>query len=392
MRYVIDGFLQTKLIEFKINERERKLLEFIGFVAGGSKTIHEVINGKSYFWFKYKAFISEYPYLEIPNTMQVGEHVKKLKEKGIIDLYIDKTPHGTFTYVAFNKKYYELISSNSKNYNSDPEPISNEQQAHSDLDDNPHGFDVNPTRIKPKIHSDLDTHSDSNPSGNETKSEWNGSKIRAETVQNPTQKNQPTMNQTTINQSTMNLNSTFSKNKKANNEIEVENLDFNLEDLVTDSIIEQDIELSEEQINKFISWIHLRKKQHKKLINNSTTILKQLKRLASSMEFAGIDYILDSTIAGSDKTGKCYENILEITKSHPSKQNDRYRPPMSLNPQDGFYYAEGLPINGYIDRKGNGSGYINGIVVSEDARTDLDPFWFDHLPEEVKQERLKKSR
>jgi len=45
MRYVIDGFLQTKLIELDLSERERKLLEFMGFVAGHDKTLREVVWG-----------------------------------------------------------------------------------------------------------------------------------------------------------------------------------------------------------------------------------------------------------------------------------------------------------------------------------------------------------
>jgi len=192
------------------------------------------------------------------------------------------------------------------------------------------------------------------------------------------------MNQTTINQITMNQED---NNTITNNPTESV---FDLEDFVIESICRINLDISEEQINTFIHWINLRKQQHKKLINNSTTILKQLKRLAASAEFAGIDYILETTISGSDKTGKCYENILEITKLHPSKEKERPQSQMYFNPETGRYYVEGLSISGYIDREGNGAGYVRGVPV-KDADPNLDPFWFDNSPEDIKQERMKRK-
>ena len=109
MRYVIDGFLQIKLIEFKINERERKLLEFMGFISGRSKAINKLINGKNFFWFNSQAFIYEFPYLGLSNIKQIGEYMRKLRSKGIIEIYTDRTPRATYTYIAFCPKYHELF-------------------------------------------------------------------------------------------------------------------------------------------------------------------------------------------------------------------------------------------------------------------------------------------
>lgn len=117
MRYVIDGFLQTKIIEFKLSERERKLLEFINFVNAGGQTIRQVFNNENYIWLNYSKFIYEYPYLEIPNTKQVGVHIKALENKGFIKLYVDVTPNGTFTYISLANLYFSLWSSNPENYN-----------------------------------------------------------------------------------------------------------------------------------------------------------------------------------------------------------------------------------------------------------------------------------
>jgi hypothetical protein len=184
MKYTIDGFQQSKLIKFKINERERMLLSHIAFVAGSSKTIREDFNGKSYIWFNYAKFIDEYPYLEIPNTAQVGEHVKKLEQKGILHLHTERTPKGTFTYVSYAQNFYELISSNPDNYS--PLPVINN---YPQRDNNPLGFDSQPTRILDQTHSDFEQNGKdfTDPLGLE--SERKTDFIRAETAQNPSQKN-----------------------------------------------------------------------------------------------------------------------------------------------------------------------------------------------------------
>ena len=116
MRYTIDGLLQSKIIEYKISERERKLLEFIGYVAAGKNTVREQFGDTNYFWLNYSKFIAEYPYLGIPNTKQVGQHIKDLSAKGLIESHTERSPKGVFTYVAFTKKYYSLLSSNPENY------------------------------------------------------------------------------------------------------------------------------------------------------------------------------------------------------------------------------------------------------------------------------------
>ena len=116
MRYTIDGLLQSKIIEYKLTERERKLLEFMSFVSAGKNTIRGQFGDNNCFWLKYEKFMAEYPYLQIPNTKQVGKHIKDLSEKGLIISHTDRSPHGTFTFVGFTKKYYSLLSSNPENY------------------------------------------------------------------------------------------------------------------------------------------------------------------------------------------------------------------------------------------------------------------------------------
>lgn len=129
MRYVIDGLLQTKIIEYKLSERERKLFEFMAAIGSGRNTIREQFYGMNHFWLKYIKFAYEYIYLfpdleadpdnpEVKKaiTKQVGKHVKALVDKGLISLHVERSPKGVFTYVAFTKEYYSLLSSNPENY------------------------------------------------------------------------------------------------------------------------------------------------------------------------------------------------------------------------------------------------------------------------------------
>lgn len=134
MRYVIDGLLQTKIIEYKLSERERKLLEFISVIGAGKNTVREQFAGISYFWLNYAKFIAEYEYLEIPNTKQVGKHVKDLVDKGLINLHTERSPKGVFTFVTFAKEYYSLLSSNPDNYDQST-PILASDNCASEQDD-----------------------------------------------------------------------------------------------------------------------------------------------------------------------------------------------------------------------------------------------------------------
>ena len=117
MRYTIDGILQSRILELKLSERERKLLEFISFVAAGNQTLQEEFDGKRFFWLNYKKFIAEYPYLEIPNTEMVGKCIKSLVSKGLVVLYVHRSPKGVFSFIHLTTLYYSLWSSNPDNYN-----------------------------------------------------------------------------------------------------------------------------------------------------------------------------------------------------------------------------------------------------------------------------------
>lgn len=188
MRYSIDGILQTKIIEYKLTERERKLLEFIGFVNAGQRTIRVSVDNVSYIWINYPKFRAEYPYLEIPSNEMVGKIVKSLVEKGLVRLYVDRTPKGTFTYVSLTVEYFGLCSSNPENYDHSEQELP--AKSHSNL-----------TSIPPEFE---DTPPESQFGQSVAEFGQSGDKIRAVCSPNSTQKNQPTKNQPTMNHPTIN--------------------------------------------------------------------------------------------------------------------------------------------------------------------------------------------
>lgn len=151
MKYTIDGLSQVKIIEYKLVERERKLLQFMAFVSAGKNTSREVFNGVSHFWLNYAKFMAEYKYLLIPNTKQVGKHVKDLSDKGLISVHIERGPKGVFSYVAFTQEYYSLLSSNPENYDqTTPISISND----SDLTLDDYASERSPLTVEAQSYDD----------------------------------------------------------------------------------------------------------------------------------------------------------------------------------------------------------------------------------------------
>lgn len=120
MRYTVDGLLQTKIVEYKLNDRQIKLICYVRDLMAAGKMSPLTTEGKLFFWFKYESFIQEYPYLAIPNTKTIGELVLELQKKGIIEKYVDRNPNGTYTYVRLTEKYYEFITAKPENYTVKP--------------------------------------------------------------------------------------------------------------------------------------------------------------------------------------------------------------------------------------------------------------------------------
>jgi len=116
VKYTIEGFSQVKLIEYGLNYKHVLLLKYIQTCCSLSKMHRKTFNDMSYTWVKYDGFLNEYPFLDIPNSKQVGVYVKQLQVKGLIKLEPDRTPLGVFTYIMLTDKFLSLSSSNVNNY------------------------------------------------------------------------------------------------------------------------------------------------------------------------------------------------------------------------------------------------------------------------------------
>lgn len=148
MRYTIEGFSQEKLLEFSLNIKHVFILKFISTCCSVAKMHTKKYNNKYYTWIKYEFLLKEYPILDIPNTKQLGVYIKQLKDKGFLDLIVDRTPIGPFTYICLTDKFLLLKTSSPKNYN--------------------------PTAIsEPTLYDSIVEGSNENRSGNAVKSETN---------------------------------------------------------------------------------------------------------------------------------------------------------------------------------------------------------------------------
>ena len=116
MKYTINGFNQEKLLELDIDIKLIFLLKYIQVCCSLDKMYKKEFDNRIYTWIKYDGFLKEYPILKISSTKQLGVYISKLKEKGLINLIIDKTPQGTFSYICITDKFMTLTTSDITNY------------------------------------------------------------------------------------------------------------------------------------------------------------------------------------------------------------------------------------------------------------------------------------
>jgi uncharacterized phage protein (TIGR02220 family) len=108
MKYTILGFSQSKALENGLDFTDLTLLRyFIDFKDTG-KMSTLLKENKLYYWFKYDAFITEYPILSIKNDT-VYRRMKKLVYKGFLE-HITHKVGGTFSYYNVTSKIMILLS------------------------------------------------------------------------------------------------------------------------------------------------------------------------------------------------------------------------------------------------------------------------------------------
>ena len=114
MKYTIHGFLQSRLIELKLSERDALILRyFIDFRDTGKMTAR-VIDGSVYYWVHYDYFIEEFPILSYSGKQWTKNAIyRRLKRLVDCQVLTHQTVRcaGTFSYFGIGKAYCSLISS-----------------------------------------------------------------------------------------------------------------------------------------------------------------------------------------------------------------------------------------------------------------------------------------
>lgn len=110
MKYTIEGFNQEEAIKYKLDLQDLIILRWLtDFFPKMSK---RMINGKEFFWVKYKSLLEDFPILYIKNEA-LKDRMFKMVDKGILE-HVQVKVGGTYSYYRFGNNYFELL----KNKNS----------------------------------------------------------------------------------------------------------------------------------------------------------------------------------------------------------------------------------------------------------------------------------
>lgn len=111
MKYTIQGFQQERLTKLGFNTVDVEILRFIVdfYKTGKMRLIN--IDGREYFWIKYKYIIKEIPIIKIKTLRAINERLLKFVKAGLMIKYIDREVSGTMIYFSFvEEELYKLLS------------------------------------------------------------------------------------------------------------------------------------------------------------------------------------------------------------------------------------------------------------------------------------------
>jgi len=111
MKYTAQGFQQERLIELGFDCVDVEILRFIVdfYKTGKMRLIN--IDGREYFWIKYKYIIREIPIIKIKTLRAINERLLKFVKAGLMIKYIDRELSGTMIYFSFVEgELYRLLS------------------------------------------------------------------------------------------------------------------------------------------------------------------------------------------------------------------------------------------------------------------------------------------
>jgi hypothetical protein len=108
MKYNICGFSQTELIKHGLDHSDALILQEIKDFYASGRMVTQDINGKEYFWVKYKMLIESLPVLGIKSRDAIYRRLMKMVACGVLEHQTVKR-NGTYSYFRFGKSMPALL-------------------------------------------------------------------------------------------------------------------------------------------------------------------------------------------------------------------------------------------------------------------------------------------
>ncbi|MFL0196434.1 hypothetical protein ACJDU8_12835 [Clostridium sp. WILCCON 0269] len=108
MKYTINGFSQSKLIEYGLDSVDALILRyFIDFKDSGDMVI-EIVNNKPYYWVKYDKLIQAIPIINMKSKDALRRRLKKLENCKVLEHY-HKNQGGSYSFYGIGENYKFLV-------------------------------------------------------------------------------------------------------------------------------------------------------------------------------------------------------------------------------------------------------------------------------------------
>ena len=108
MKYNICGFSQEKLVELGLDYADALILQEVKDFYATGRMVTQSIDGKDYFWVKYKMLIESLPVLGIKTRDSIYRRMMKMVDCGVLEHKTVKR-NGTYSFFCFGKVMPELL-------------------------------------------------------------------------------------------------------------------------------------------------------------------------------------------------------------------------------------------------------------------------------------------
>lgn len=164
MKYTVNGFLQEKLIEYELDDKDAILLRYFVDFKGSGKMKSRIVDEEQYYWLSYKGVIEEYPILNLKED-SVYRRLKKLCEKKIL-VSITVREGGTYSFYNIGENYITLISDTNPN-------TLKKDNASKNPQNKPKKSTINQSENNPKQSEENPSNGEQNPTNSDLNPEQN---------------------------------------------------------------------------------------------------------------------------------------------------------------------------------------------------------------------------